>query len=131
MKSFIQDIQARFKRFMNSPETITLLVVCEPEDSALLLKSLEALEQDPAIPDIFLSFGHAFEYFDGYVRQIVDSIRQQLAQVNEALTQRGDSALAPFPSELEDEALLPAIQLCEVMKYVRSIVPRDRQIAYI
>jgi tetratricopeptide (TPR) repeat protein len=131
MKSFIQNIQAQFKRFMNSPHTSSLVVLCEPEDSALLLKGLEALEQDPAVPDIFLTFGHAFEYLEGYIGQILDSIRQQLAQVNAALAKRGDSALAPFPAELEDEALLPAIQLCEAMKYVRSIVPRDRRIAYI
>ena len=131
MKSLVQDIQARFKRFMNSPYTSSLLVLCEPEDSALLLKSLEAVEQDPAVPDIFLTFGHAFENLDRYVRQMLDSIRQQLAQVNEALTQRGYSALAPFPSELADEALLPATQLYEAMRYVRSIVPRDRRIAYI
>jgi tetratricopeptide (TPR) repeat protein len=108
-----------------------MLVACEPEDSPLLLKSVDALEQDPNVPDILLTFGHAFEYLDGYIEQILDSVRQQLVQVNEALTKRGDSALAPFPSELEDEALLPAIQLCDTMQYVRSIVPRDRQVVWI
>jgi tetratricopeptide (TPR) repeat protein len=131
MRSFMQDIQTRFQVFMNSSRTSTMLVACEPEDSPLLLKSLDALEQDPNVPDIFLTFGHAFEYLDGYIEQILDSVRQQLVQVNEELSKRGDSALAPLPSELEDEALLPAIQLCDTMRYVRSIVPRERRIAWI
>jgi tetratricopeptide (TPR) repeat protein len=131
MRSFIQDIQARIQGFMNSSRTSIMLVACEPEDSPLLLKSIDALDQDPAVPDILLTFGHAFEDLGGYIEQILDSVRQQLVQVNEELTKRGDSALAPFPSELEDEALLPATQLCETMQYVRSMVPRDRRIAWI
>jgi tetratricopeptide (TPR) repeat protein len=108
-----------------------MLVSCEPEDSPLLLKSIDALEQDPAVPDIFLTFGHAFEDLDGYVRLILDAVRQQLEQVNEALTKRGDPVLAPCPLELEDEALLPAVKLCETMQYVRSLVPRDRQVVWV
>jgi tetratricopeptide (TPR) repeat protein len=127
----MQDIQTRFQGFMNSSCASTMLVACEPEDSPLLLKSLDALEQDPAVLDILLTFGHAFEDLDGYIEQILHSVHQQLVQVNEELTKRGDSALAPFPSELEDEALLPAIQLCDTMQYVRSIVPRNRRIVWI
>jgi tetratricopeptide (TPR) repeat protein len=131
MRSFIQDIQTRFKGFMSSSCASTVLVACEAEDSPLLLKSLDALEQDPDVSDILLTFGHAFEDLDGYVRQILDSIRQQLVHVNEALTKRGDSALAPFPSVLEDEALLPAIKLRDTVQYIRGIVPRDRRIVWI
>jgi tetratricopeptide (TPR) repeat protein len=127
----MQDIQTRIQGFMNSSRTSTMLVACEPEDSPLLLKSLDALERDPAVSDILLTFGHAFEYLDGYIEQILNSVHQQLVQVNEELTKRGDSALAPFPSDLEDEALIPAIQLCDTIQYVRSIVPRDRRIVWI
>jgi tetratricopeptide (TPR) repeat protein len=127
----MQDIQAGFQGFLNNARTSIMLVPCEPEDSPLLLKSLDALEQDPAVPDIFLTFGHAFEYLDAYVRQVLDAVRLQLDQVNEELKKRGDSALAPIPPELEDESLLPAIKLSQTMHYVRSIVPRSRRVVWI
>jgi tetratricopeptide (TPR) repeat protein len=131
MKSFVQDIRTRFQRFLHSPHTSLMIVQCEPEDSPLLLKSIDALERDPAVPDIFLTFGHEFADLDGYSRQMCDAVRQQLEQVNAALTQRGDPVLAPFPPELEDAALLPAIQLRDTMQYVRSIVPRARQVVWV
>src|SRR5262244_1332112 len=85
MKSILQEIQADLRDFIDRPSLSLLIVCCELRHSALLLKSLDAIEQDPASPDIFLSFSHEFDNQSSYVEAILAAIRQQITQINEEL----------------------------------------------
>ena len=60
MRTIIREIQITFKNFVNGSRHRAMLLYCAPEHSPLLLKSLDAVEEDPASPDIFLTFGHSF-----------------------------------------------------------------------
>lgn len=127
----MQDIQKDLLGFVRSSKANLLIVSCEAEDSVLLLKSIDAFEQDPEIFDIFLTFGHPFADTDDYVNQILASVEAQVLQVNEELAKRGDPPLMPFPEELKDESVLPRLKLAATLKHVREIVPKERTVAWI
>src|SRR5262249_7624557 len=131
MKKIIQDIQARLKSFINGSRQRLLIISCAPENSALLLKTLDAIEDDPAVSDIFLTFGHPYANPESYAGQVLDSVRQQYEQVNSELAKRGDPPLAPLPGEVADNSLTPPDRLLRIIQHMRSIVPREQQVIWL
>src|SRR2546428_4131584 len=126
MRSIIEYIQSEFRRFIDSRKETLLIVSCEPQDSALLLKGLEALDDDPESLDIFLTFGHPFNDPGQYVREIHPTISRELAGVNEELAERGEPALPPPPADLMNESRNPSTRLVGLMRYVESLVTDER-----
>jgi tetratricopeptide (TPR) repeat protein len=131
MRSIMQDIQSEFRRFIDSRMENLLIVPCEPDHSALLFKALEALEDDPESPDIFLTFGHPFSDPGQYVREIPPIISLQLDGVNQELVKRGEPALPTAPSELADESQKPSTRLLGLMRYVESLVMDERRVIWV
>lgn len=103
-----------------------MVVVCEIEDSALLLKSIDAFEQDPDNPDIFLVFGFPFQNADQYAGQILSSIEAQIEEVNQELAKRGDPSLAPRAAD--EQATPPFTKLKHTIEHLRAITPSQRMI---
>ncbi|HKX29152.1 MAG TPA: tetratricopeptide repeat protein [Blastocatellia bacterium] len=131
MKSFMEAIQREFRRFVESRAENLMIVSCEPEDSALVIKSLEALDDDPDSSDLFLVFAHPFTDSAEYVREIPATIRRQVAQVNQELTGRGDTAL-PLLEELPmNDSQTPSARLINLMQYVESLVTDERRVIWI
>jgi tetratricopeptide (TPR) repeat protein len=131
MKSILQDLQADLRSFLTSPASHLLIISCETEHSALMLKSIDAFEQDPAMPEIFLIFSHSFENQSTYVEGILTNIREQVKQINEELAKSGDRLLTEPPIEVEDQSLLPPGKLLRILQHVRNLVPKDRRIVWI
>jgi tetratricopeptide (TPR) repeat protein len=131
MRSIMQDIQSEFQRFIDDRTENLLIVSCEPDHSALLLKSIEALDDDPESLDIFLTFGHPFTDSEAYVREIPPVISQQLAGVNKELVERGEPALPSLPAEPADESQKPPIRLVGLMRYVESLVTDERRVIWV
>src|SRR5215470_11954139 len=114
MKSILQEIQADLCDFIDRPSLSLLIVCCEIGHSALLLKSLDALEQDPDSPDIFLSFSHEFDNQSSYVEAILAAIHRQITQINEELAKRGAQLIAGLPAEMEEQSSPPAVRLAKL-----------------
>ena len=131
MKSILQGIQADLRDFIDRPSLSLLIVCCEIEHSALLLKSLDSLEQDTAVPDIFLTFSHEFDNQSSYVEVILAALRQQIAQINDELAKRGAQLMAGLPAEVEDQSAPPAIRLAKLLRHVRSVIPNERQVIWV
>jgi hypothetical protein len=131
MRSIFQDIQSELQRFIDSRTESLLIVPCEPVHSALLLKSLEAVEDEPNSFDIFLTFGHKFTAPEQYVREIPPIISRQLARVNEELAKRGEPALPPPPADLTNESRKPPLRLVGLMRYVESLVTDERRVIWV
>src|SRR5262245_3803453 len=127
MRSIFQDIQSELQRFIDSRTESLLIVSCEPVHSALLLKSLDVVEDEPESFDIFLTFGHKFTDPEQYVREIPPIISRQLAGVNEELAKRGEPALPPPPADLTNESRKPPQRLVGLMRYVESLVTDERR----
>jgi tetratricopeptide (TPR) repeat protein len=131
MKSILQGIQADLRDFIDRPSLSLLIVCCEIEHSALLLKSLDSLEQDTAVPDIFLTFSHEFDNQSSYVEGILAALRRQIAQINEELAKRGAQLMAGLPAEVEDQSTPPAIRLAKLLRHVRNAIPNERQVVWV
>lgn|GEM_PF-2445074 len=135
MRSIMQDIQSGFQKFIGSGRQKILIVPCEPEHSAFLLKSLEAMEDDPASPDIFLIFGHSFANSKEYISQILPTIKQQIFMVNQELVKRDDAELSHLPEELpaevSDEAQPPAIRLVKLMRHIEGLAGGERRVIWV
>jgi Tfp pilus assembly protein PilF len=131
MRSIFQDIQSELQRFIDSRTESLLVIPCEPAHSALLLKSLEVVEDEPESLDIFLTFGHKFADPEQYVREIPPIISNQLANVNQELAKRDEPTLPPPPSELANESQEPIIRLVGLMRYVESLVTDQRRVIWV
>src|SRR5215470_16380724 len=131
MRSIFQDIQSEFQRFIDSRTENLLIVSCEPEHSALLLKTLQALEDDPESSDIFLPFGHAYADSAAYVREIPPIISLQLAGVNQELAKRGEPALQSPPADLTNESQKPQMRLVGLIRYVEGLVKDERRVIWV
>jgi len=131
MRSIIEDIQSEFRRFIDGRKENLLIISCEPQDSALLLKGLEALDDDPESLDIFLIFAHPFNDSRQYVLEIPPTISQELAEVNEELVKRGEPVLPPPPEEMMNESQEPSIRLVGLMRYVESLVTDKRRVIWV
>src|SRR5262249_52888176 len=127
MRSIFQDIQSELQRFIDIRTESLLIIPCEPVHSALLLKSLEAVEDEPESPDIFLTFGHKFTDPAAYAREIPPIISRQLAGVNQELAKRGESSLPSLPEGLTNESQKPPVRLIGLMRYVESLVTEERR----
>jgi len=131
MRSIFQDIQSELQRFIDSRTESLLIIPCEPVHSALLLKSLEAVEDDPESLDIFLTFGHKFADPEQYVREIPSIISRQLAGVNQELAKRGEPALPSPPVGLTNESQKPQVRLLGLMRYVETLVTDERRVIWV
>jgi tetratricopeptide (TPR) repeat protein len=131
MKTIIKEIDSALRGFINDSRHNLLIVGCAVEHSPLLMKSLEAIEDDPASPDIFLTFGHPFENSRQYVDAVMESLRDQLAAVNQQLSGRGAPELALLPEETADAELAPEARLAVAVTHLRKVVPRSRQIVWV
>jgi hypothetical protein len=131
MRSILHDIQSELQQFIDSRTESLLIVTCEPANSALLLKCLEVVEDEPESFDIFLTFGHKFTDPEQYVREISPIIGRQLAMVNEELAKRGEPALPPPPADLTNEARKPPQRLVGLMRYVESFVRDERRVIWV
>jgi tetratricopeptide (TPR) repeat protein len=131
MRSIIQDIQSEFHRFIDSKRETLLIISSEPDHSALLIKALEALDDEPESLDIFLIFGHPFADAETYVREIPPTISLQLAEVNKELAKRGEPEIASIPAELMNESQKPPIRLAGLMRYLESLVTDQRRVIWV
>jgi tetratricopeptide (TPR) repeat protein len=134
MKSILHEIQTELLEFINNRDCYLLIVPCEIEHSAFLLKSIESFEQHPAVPDIYLTFGYEFEDQTSYIEEILAEVGQQLNHVGEELAKRGgdlNDKLVGTPNELEDHSLPPVIRLAKVIERIRMIVPKDCHVIWV
>src|SRR5262245_540088 len=130
MRSIVQDIQSEFHRFIERKDKTLLIIPCEPDHSALLLKSLEALDDDPESLDIFFIFGHPFAAAGQFIREIIPTLNLQLTDVNQELVKRGEPEFPPLTAELLNESQNPATRLAGLMQYVESLVTDERRVIW-
>ncbi|MBO0722255.1 MAG: tetratricopeptide repeat protein [Blastocatellia bacterium] len=131
MKSILYEIQYGLREFIVNRDLNLLIVPCEIEHSAFLLKSIDAIEQNPAEPDIFLTFGYPFDVQTDYIEEILAEVGRQMDHLREELAKRDNHFLLEAFTELEDRSLPPAIRLARVMEQIRKIVPAQRQVIWI
>jgi tetratricopeptide (TPR) repeat protein len=131
MRVILQEIQSDLRRFIDSRRESLLIVLCEPAHSPLLLKSLQALEEDPESFDLYLPFGRKFADSATFVREIPPAISRQVEGINQELAKRGEPSLPPPPADLTSESHEPSLRLVRLMQYVESLVTDERRVIWI
>jgi hypothetical protein len=123
MQFLFEEIRRALDSFIAGSDHVLMLLACEPEHSPLVLKTIDSLEDDPSVTDIFLTFGHPFENIFSYVDKVVESLREQSEQVIAELAKRGEPAMPALPAEVQDSLASPMDRMLKAMEYVRSRVP--------
>jgi tetratricopeptide (TPR) repeat protein len=131
MQFLFEEIRRALKSFIAGSHHVLLLLACEPENSPLVLKTIDSLQDDPTVADIFLIFGHAFEKPFSYVDKVLESVRGQSEQLNVELAKRGEPSIPAFPAELGNSLSSPTDRILKAMEYVRTVVPKDRRVVWI
>jgi tetratricopeptide (TPR) repeat protein len=125
----MEEIQSRVRRFARSQRQRMLFVLCEPENSPLLLKSIDAVEEDENVPDIFLSFAHAFNDAATFVDEIINLLQQQQDRLNTELAKLDKPQLRSGLSD--DASASPVARLVRAMRRAREIVPKGSNVVWV
>jgi tetratricopeptide (TPR) repeat protein len=131
MRFLLRRIRGILRDFIGGTTHTVLVLACEPEQSAVPLKCLDGLEQDPTEPAIFLTFGEPFAGLAAFAAQVTASVRQQSEEVSSALAKQKQPPLTPFPEELRESSVPPKERIAGAFRYARKLVPEDTPIVWI
>jgi tetratricopeptide (TPR) repeat protein len=131
MQFLFEEIRRAVNGFVAGSHHVFMLLACEAEHSPLVLKTIDGLEDGPGVTDIFLTFGHDFENVVSYADKVVESLREQIEQLNTELGKRGEPGMPALPARLQDSLSSPMERMIEAMKHVRGIVPRGRRVVWV
>ena len=109
-----------------------VMVVRGASDSLVFfLKLVSKVEEDPLVPDIFLSFSHTLRVPSEYVDTVVSQIELQLTALNPQLKAAGESPLADLPVAVKDPQLTPDERLWELVRFLRAEIGEERPLLLI
>lgn len=103
-----------------------MLVACEPENSPLFLKSIDAVDQEPDCPDVFVSFGQAFVTEVEFITTSLEILAGQRQKLAEELVKERRPALPPYPEPADS----PRERFIQAMEYTRRIVPAGSSVVW-
>jgi tetratricopeptide (TPR) repeat protein len=121
------EVQTVIRDFARGSRGRMMLVACESENSPLLLKSIDAVEQEPDSPDVFIGFAQEFASEAEFVATALDILGGQREKLAEELAKEGRPALPTYP-EPADSARQRFLQ---AMRYTRRIVPAGSNVVWI
>src|SRR5262249_51266561 len=94
-------------------------------------KLVGKIEEDPLVPDIFLSFSHNFRVPSEYVDAVVAQIEQQISSLNPQLELAGQSPVPDLPPVVKDPNLTADERLWELVKALRAGIGEERPLLFI
>ncbi len=131
MQHIIEEIKETFEVFIADEEKTVLLIEAAAEESLLILKTFDILEEDEMSPDIFNAHVASFTDTRSYVNDLYESQSIQLEAVNLELTKRGEPILEEFPTELAGRSIVNHERLTGIVAHVRKIVQPERKVIWI
>jgi tetratricopeptide (TPR) repeat protein len=126
MRRIMQEIQTVIRTFARGAQGRMMLVCCEPENSPLFLKSIDAVEQEPDSPDVFLSFGQDFTTEPEFIAKALNILAGQRQKLAEELKKESRPPLPDYP-EAPDS---PRGRFLQAMRYTRKIVPAGSNVVW-
>ena len=131
MQHIIEEIKENFQSFLSDEEKTVLLVQAAAEESLLILKTLDMLEEDETSPDIYAALTDGFTDARSYVDALYELQSIQLEAVNNQLAENGEPILEEFPPELSNRRIINHDRLIGIAAHVRKIVPPERKVILI
>lgn len=130
MQHIIDEIRENFDDFIEDEDRPVMIIEVAADDSLLLLKTLDMIEEDEESMDVFVTYLDDFGETREYVDELFDNQKEQLASVNEELEKRGDPLLELFPDDLHKRTLTNHERLVGIAKHVRKIVEPERLVVW-
>jgi tetratricopeptide (TPR) repeat protein len=131
MQHIIEEIKEHFNLFIDDEEKSVMIVEAKADESMLLLKTLDMLEEDEMSSDVFLIHPDGFTDSRSYVTSLFDSQELQIESVNEELAERDEPLLEELPEELSKRTILNHDRLTGIVSHIRKIVDADRKVIWV
>lgn len=131
MQHIIEEVKKNLGLFIDDEEKSVMVVQATVEESLLVLKTLDMLEEDEMSPDIFVMHLDNFSDSRTYVGNLFESQEAQIEGVNEELSERGEPLLEKLPEELSKRTIINHERLIGIVKHIRKIVEADRKVIWI
>lgn len=131
MLQIIREVKETFEEFVGNDDRSVMLIDATVEESALVLKSLNIVEEDERNIDIFLSFGDEFVETRRYVEIIIGRQKEQIELINAELEKRGEEKLPELPAHIVRRLELSETRISELFKFIRSSVEPERKIVWV
>jgi tetratricopeptide (TPR) repeat protein len=119
MRRIMEETQAVIRTFARGARGRMMLVLCEPENSPLFIKSIDAVEQEPDSPDVFVTFGQDFTTEEEFITAALNVLARQRQKLSEELAKEGRPALPAYPEATGS----PRQRFLQAIEYARRIVP--------
>lgn len=124
MRKLIERVQADLESFVEQRDDLLMIISCSENDSPIVLKVLQDVEQANST-DVFLLFADDFVEPLPYVDVAIERLREQRKIACDWLAEQDRELLPPVPDALGDVNLSPVRRLGEAMMYARSLVPKE------
>jgi tetratricopeptide (TPR) repeat protein len=109
-----------------------LMIIRGSSDSLVFfMKLVGKIEEDPLVPDIFLSFSHNFRVPADYTDAVVAQIEAQISSLNPQLTLTGQSPVPDLPPVVRDPNVTADERLWELVKALRAGIGPERPLLFI
>lgn len=122
MRKLLERMTNRFQGFIAQRDDLALVVRCSGEQSPLLFKILEGL-QEASSSELFWVFGEEFKGPAEYASAVVDSFAAKHKVVRILQEKDGMKVWPPLPESLNESRTPPAQRIRELMKFARSLLP--------
>lgn len=124
MRKLIEQVQANLESFVEQRDDLLMIISCSDDDSPIVLKVLQDVEQANSM-DVFLLFADDFVEPLPYVDVAIERLCEQRKIACDWLAEQGREPLPSVPETLDDVELSPARRLGQAMMYARSLVPQE------
>ncbi len=123
MKNALNELRENLAWFVDQSEHVTLVLAATDAEVAYALKMLDMVE-GPRSSDLFLSFAHSIVDANGYTAEVMNSLRLQIAAVNEERKkQEGLEPWPELPAACDDLRIAPSMRIRHMLEYVRERIP--------
>ncbi|MCL2724295.1 MAG: tetratricopeptide repeat protein [Polyangiaceae bacterium] len=121
MQHLFQDVVKRLQAFLAQKKTFLLLTRCRDEDTAMLFKALESVDEMDS--DIFWVFHEDFTDPKTYANSVVESFQKQAETLSKELEDSGEPSWPPLPPQLTNPMTPPTERLRLLAMYARTRIP--------
>ncbi|MFC1642403.1 hypothetical protein ACFL5O_06915 [Myxococcota bacterium] len=122
MLRLIERSRDELRAFTEQRVQVMRVVRCRDEDTAIVLKLLDELDQT-STQDLYLSFAVPFVEPQTFVDQLVDDFEQRHALVCSVLKEEQRAPLLPVPTAVRDPRRSPQGRLRALLEFSRSLLP--------
>ncbi len=124
MRRVMERLNTRMSAFMTQREDAALVVQCDDNAAAIVLRSIQGVDESSR-SDFFFVFPETFVEPAAYVEAIFVNFAAEHASTRAGMPALGLAPWPEIPAGLRNPAQPPIPRLREIMSFARSLLPRQ------